>query len=151
MFKLIPTLQNYYIPPPNKTSVNTMEGSQPAEAQPQQQPQQQPYQQPFYPQPYPAAPAQPLTPPPIPGMYMGLAIFGGILLVVGLMVGSAATFTDDYNDTKAIGEIIGEVGGLMLVLGLLIPAFAVHDLDPIVRSGLLIAAGLITGLLVLSL
>ncbi len=126
-----------------------MEGSQPVEAQ--QQPQQQPYPQPYYPQPYPAAPAPPATPPPIPGTYLGLAIFGAILLVVGLMVGSAATFTDDPGDTRAIGEIIGEVGGLMLVLGLLIPAFAVHDLDPIVRSGLLIAAGLITGLLVLSL
>jgi hypothetical protein len=100
--------------------------------------QQQQYQQPYYPQPYP--PAQPV-----------LAIFGGILLVVGLMVGSAAQFTDDWADTVAIGNIIGEVGGLMLVLGLLIPAFVVHDLDPVVRSGLLIAAGLITGLLVLSL
>lgn len=115
----------------------------------QQQPQQQQYQQPYYPQPYPA-PA-PVTPPPIPAMYMGLAIFGTILLVVGLIVGSAATFTDDYNDTLAIGSIIAEVGGLMLVLGLLIPAFVVHELDPVVRSGLLIAAGLITGLLVLSL
>ena len=133
-----------------------MEGSQPAEAQqqPQQPQQQQPYQQPYYPQPYPAAPAQPVTPPPIPGMYMGLAIFGAILLVVGLMVGSAAAFTEttqDFIDTRVTGAIIGEVGGLMLVLGLLIPAFVVHDLDPVVRSGLLIAAGLITGLLVLSL
>jgi hypothetical protein len=84
-------------------------------------------------------------------MYMGLAIFGAILLVVGLIIGSAAQFTDDYGDTVAIGNIIGEVGGLMLVLGLLIPAFVVHDLDPIVRTGLLIAAGLITGLLVLAL
>lgn len=131
-----------------------MEGSQSVETpQPteQQPPQQQPQQQPFYPQPYQPAPAPMVAPPPLPAMYMGLAVFGGILLVIGLMIGSAATFTDDPGDTRAIGEIIAEVGGLMLVLGLLLPAFVTREIDALERTGLLIAAAILAGLLVVSL
>jgi hypothetical protein len=84
-------------------------------------------------------------------MYLGLVLFGGILLVVGLIIGSAATFTDEPSDVRAIGEIIGEVGGLMLVLGLLLPAYLAKELDPLVRTGLLIAMAIVTGLLVISL
>jgi hypothetical protein len=84
-------------------------------------------------------------------MYLGLVLFGGILLVVGLIIGSAATFTDEPGDVRAIGEIIGAVGGLMLVLGLLLPAYLAKELDPLVRTGLLIAMAIVTGLLVVSL
>lgn len=127
-----------------------MEGSQ--QAPPGQPPVQQPYQPPYYPQPYPQA--QPKPAAPMPPAFLWLALVGVIILVVGLIIGSSNVFADDYEtqqNMRAIGNIIGEIGGLLLVLGLLVPAFTVKELDPYVRSGLFIATALIVGLLVLSL
>ncbi len=118
-----------------------------------QQPVQQPYQQGYYPQPYQPMPVEPKTPPPIPAVFMWLALVGVIILVVGLMIGSSATFVDDWEEEanmRAIGTIISEVGGLLLVLGLIVPAFAAADLNPMVRAGLLISTALVVGLLVMS-
>ncbi len=126
---------------------------EPAEQQPLQQPYPQPYQQDYYQQPYQPMPVEPKTPPPIPAAFMWLALVGIIILVVGLMVGSSSTFAEDWEDEadlRAIGNIIGEIGGLLLVLGLIVPAFATANLDPLVRAGLLISTGLLVGLLVLS-
>jgi hypothetical protein len=124
-----------------------MEGSQQTQAPPGQQP----YQPPYYPQAYP--PAQPKPPAPIPPTFLWLALVGIIILVVGLMIGSANVFADTYEtaeNMRAIGNIIGEIGGLLLVLGLIVPAFTVKELDPLVRAGLFISMALVAGLLVLS-
>ena len=126
-----------------------MEGSQ--QAPPGQPPVQQPYQPPYYPQPYPQA--QPKPAAPMPPAFLWLALVGVIVLVVGLIIGSSNVFADDYEtqqNMRAIGNIIGEIGGLLLVLGLLVPAFTVKELDPYVRSGLFIATALIVGLLVIA-
>lgn len=129
-----------------------MEGSQQTQAPPEQQPAQQPFQQPYYPQAYQPVPVA-KEPAPIPPTFLWLALVGIIILVVGLIIGSANVFTDDWetaDNMKAIGTIIAEIGGLLLVLGLIVPAFSVKELDPYVRSGLFISVALIIGLLVLS-
>ncbi len=129
-----------------------MEGSQQAQAPQGQPPAQQPYQQPYYQQPYPQP--QPKPPAPLPPTFLWLALVGIIVLVVGLIIGSANVFTDDWEaaeNMRAVGNIIGEIGGLLLALGLIVPAFTVKELDPYVRSGLFIATALIVGLLVLAL
>lgn len=132
--------------------MSKVEGSQNMPQAPQQ-PAQQPYQQPYYQQPYQPAPPQ-KAPPPLPATFQWLALVGIIVLVVGLIIGSANVFVDDQKTATnmwAIGNIIGEIGGLMLVIGLIVPAFSLKEIDPMVRTGLFIAVALIVGLLVLAL
>jgi len=84
---------------------------------------------------------------------MWLSIVGIIILVVGFMIGSGANFVEweDQADMMAVGQIVAEVGGLLLLIGLIVPAFSVHGLDSMVRAGLLIGSAILMGLFTLAL